>query len=74
MNVTTVYNHAFSINSNENSFGILSGNLPEFEKNESFQEFYINTIQNTNTPTIFQSQLASFIVSSGLSRIKQQIY
>lgn len=70
VNDTTVNNHAFSNNSNEKSSGISYGNLPEFEQNESSREFNINTIQSTNTPIIFQSQLASFIVSSGLSRNK----
>lgn len=70
VNVVTICNHSFSNNSNDNSFGIPSGNLHELEQNEFSQEFNINTIQSTNTPTIFQSQLASFIVSSGLSRNK----
>jgi len=70
VNVATVCHHSFSYNSNDNSTGIPSGNLPEFEQNESSLEFNIITIQRTNTPVIFQSQLASLIVTSGLSRNK----
>jgi len=70
VNVATVCNNSFCNNSKDNSTSIPSGNLPEFEQNESSVEFNINIIQNTNTPITFQSQLASFIVTSGLSRNK----